>query len=368
MIRIALDPPKKPHALVAEVLTKLEQERVTLEQSNFEKLEAEFDAQLVASRDGIKTVVSNALKVLEDSSTLDLIVGASISFLQVSGVTDTITNQLSNMAVPSVNVELVDVFSPDTKIEQKIRQVEEKLNSKATERSKRNLQIFKNTTEIFLDEAKKNLQIYLNAFMVDTKAVKASVAKHASTAKKTSTKSKVSFRQIGEVTEEEAAQVEVTEQTPNTSDVTSNFTGAGRSVQPHQAASVEPTTFSELGSQLRGASLTAQAPSGHALNTASVFFPGYVSFLEESAPLGLNSEQLNVAVGESEFNYPSISDVVDQYERKRAASERLQRARVLQMTQKLMRAQLEMLKDNLHYEVAKSLTLLGSTASGLKTA
>eukprot|EP01053_Blabericola_migrator_P003988 Blabericola_migrator_1__3987@NODE_2209_length_3119_cov_87_495085_g1391_i0_p5_GENE_NODE_2209_length_3119_cov_87_495085_g1391_i0NODE_2209_length_3119_cov_87_495085_g1391_i0_p5_ORF_typecomplete_len131_score30_05DUF3510/PF12022_8/6e02DUF3510/PF12022_8/0_085_NODE_2209_length_3119_cov_87_495085_g1391_i010271419 len=58
--------------------------------------------------------------------------------------------------------------------------------------------------------------------------------------------------------------------------------------------------------------------------------PG-LSFVKAEASALLNPDQLNVAVGVSENGYPTVIDLIDEMQKKRDATERLERAKLLQM-------------------------------------
>eukprot|EP01053_Blabericola_migrator_P003989 Blabericola_migrator_1__3988@NODE_2209_length_3119_cov_87_495085_g1391_i0_p3_GENE_NODE_2209_length_3119_cov_87_495085_g1391_i0NODE_2209_length_3119_cov_87_495085_g1391_i0_p3_ORF_typecomplete_len153_score26_84V_ATPase_I/PF01496_19/0_042_NODE_2209_length_3119_cov_87_495085_g1391_i014841942 len=125
-----------------------------MEEQQFQKVEDQLNKELENSKSKLSSFLSTALKKLEDKSTLNLVLGSGskttsfrelwmeeveetpdeedsedsaddsfedsyetneslfgpyplLSFLKEKGIVDTVTNRLSNLNVPSVNVELV---------------------------------------------------------------------------------------------------------------------------------------------------------------------------------------------------------------------------------------------------------------------
>ncbi|XP_954310.1 uncharacterized protein TA20755 [Theileria annulata] len=78
-----------------------------------------------------------------------------------------------------------------------------------------------------------------------------------------------------------------------------------------------------------------------------------VSFLQTQAEDLSEKRQLNVKIGQSDIPYPTVEDYVMNMEKKRDVSEKLARNKILNMYLNLMKAQHEMIADELHQAVSR---------------
>ncbi|KAK1934815.1 41K blood stage antigen precursor 41-3 [Babesia divergens] len=87
-------------------------------------------------------------------------------------------------------------------------------------------------------------------------------------------------------------------------------------------------------------------------------------FLETNAAVLPNTKQLNVKIGQSEEPYPTVEDYVMNMEKKRDAAERNERNTVLAMYLKLVKAQHEMIRDELRSATSKIISQYGGIIDG----
>ncbi|GIX63929.1 blood stage antigen 41-3 precursor [Babesia caballi] len=83
------------------------------------------------------------------------------------------------------------------------------------------------------------------------------------------------------------------------------------------------------------------------------------AFLETYAYAMPNTKQLNVKIGQSEEPYPTVEDYVMNMEKKRDAAERNERNTVLAMYLKLVKAQHEMIRDELRIATSTIISQYG---------
>lgn len=87
-------------------------------------------------------------------------------------------------------------------------------------------------------------------------------------------------------------------------------------------------------------------------------------FLETNAAILPNTKQLNVKIGQSEEPYPTVEDYVMNMEKKRDAAERNERNTALAMYLKLVKAQHEMIRDELRSATSKIISQYGGIIDG----
>ncbi|PHJ24892.1 blood stage antigen 41-3 precursor [Cystoisospora suis] len=122
--------------------------------------------------------------------------------------------------------------------------------------------------------------------------------------------------------------------------------------------SEHPTFFRQPGTQSSFLEVTETAVSTQSTESAQLI--KVPTFQEkgvvESKLFDSDMEkQLNVKVAQSDKPYPTVDELVSDMEKKRNATERLERMKILELQLKLLKAQDEMIKDALHTSVARVL-------------
>ncbi|KAK2197406.1 hypothetical protein BdWA1_000406 [Babesia duncani] len=126
--------------------------------------------------------------------------------------------------------------------------------------------------------------------------------------------------------------------------------------QSQELGQLSQVTFIELGKALQlqlnpylmdESNLKRRTP-GQGNAKAPVFF-------QLASGMVPNAKQLNVKIGQSETPYPTVEDLVMNMEKRRDAAEQAQRTEALQMYLKLVKAQHEMIREQLHVTTAKIL-------------
>eukprot|EP00375_Theileria_parva_P003290 XP_765971.1 blood-stage antigen [Theileria parva strain Muguga] len=92
---------------------------------------------------------------------------------------------------------------------------------------------------------------------------------------------------------------------------------------------------------------------GNVYNVNHGNYANPVSFLQTQASDLSEIRQLNVKIGQSDTPYPTVEDYVMNMEKKRDVSEKLARNKILNMYLNLMKAQHEMIADELHQAVSR---------------
>ncbi|KYN97893.1 blood stage antigen 41-3 precursor, partial [Plasmodium gaboni] len=75
---------------------------------------------------------------------------------------------------------------------------------------------------------------------------------------------------------------------------------------------------------------------------------------------------LNVKISQTDYNYPTIDELVMQMQKKRDITEKLERQKILELQMKLLKAQSEMIKDALHFSISKVIAQYSPIVETLK--
>lgn len=253
---------------------------------------------------------------------------------------DVVTNvikKLQNSAAPSVNIEVVDIFEPDSAIEQKIKEIEQKRNDEEAKMFQLAAEELSMLTQLMAQELEKNIQIQMNVFLVDAKAVEKTVG---STLNKIVPGTTGKFRQVF---------------LHNSQDTSSENKFFERCVRLKRR-------FPKL-----KLNCESRRTKNRKSSSTTSFLQLYAGLdMKESAMPQLNAEQLNVKIAASDKVYPTVDQLVDDMQKRRDATERLIREHIFGLQIKLMQAEFEMIKDTLHTAVARVLALYGSMVDGIK--
>nr|CEL67993.1 TPA: 41-3 antigen, putative [Neospora caninum Liverpool] len=329
-IEVKLAPPEDALPQVTGEIQLLERARMRLEEGLMAKLEDEYNRQLDNSQIQISGAVERAMRVFNSPNILRSAVKSSMTplttasaappqFLQVQARKDTVPNKVTHSEVkehvngpipvasavsatsfletadplPSVKVELTGVKEPSPQIKEKMDEIEELRTDEETRMFQQAISEFEQLTKITVQELEKNIQIQMNPFLVDTETV--GIAIH--------------------------------EQLSGT------------------APASRTLAFLEKCQELRTRypDFKVECPQGKETETVD----RQASFLElsETAATEQNStligseteKQLNVKVTQSDKPYPTVDELVSDMQKKRDATERLERMKILELQLKLLK-------------------------------
>ncbi|EPR64842.1 putative blood stage antigen 41-3 precursor [Toxoplasma gondii GT1] len=387
-IEVKLAPPEDPLPQVTGEIQLLERARMRLEEGLMAKLEDEYNRQLDNSQIQISGALERAMRVFNSPNILRSAVKSSMrplttasaaapEFRQLPNRKDTIPNKLTyndvkkhvngpipitpaisatsfletsatatassksrflNMlgaaeTLPSVKVELTSIKEPSPQIKEKMDEIEELRADEETRMFQQAIAEFEQLTKITVQELEKNIQIQMNPFLVDTEAVGSAIQEQLSASAPASRT--VSFLEV----DDEGAPF------------------LGRKCE-------------ELRTRYPG--FKVECPQGKQAKPAAP----QVSFLElrdtetteqHNTLIGSETEkQLNVKVTQSDKPYPTVDELVSDMQKKRDATERLERMKILELQLKLLKAQDEMIKDGLHTSVARVLAQYAPAVEAVK--
>ncbi|PFH35537.1 putative blood stage antigen 41-3 precursor [Besnoitia besnoiti] len=366
----------------------LERARMRLEEGLMAKLEDEYNRQLDNSQLQISSAVDRAMRVFNSPNILRSAVKSSMTPLTTASVAapefrgvqsriDTVPNRTTRSDVklhehgpmpltpavsatsfletvaasttssknrfldilgaatppPSVKVELTDIREPSPRIKEKMDEIEELRTDEETRMFQQAISEFEQLTKITVQELEKNIQTQMNPFLVDTEAVGAAVQERLiGTAPASRT---LAFREVDE------------EGTPFLGQKCHELRTRYPGFKVECPIGVKSKTTSRQVSFLELAETTAAEQNNSLLDSDT-------------------KRQLNVRVTQSDKAYPTVDELVSDMQKKRDATERLERMKILELQLKLLKAQDEMIKDALHTSVARVLAQYAPAVEAVK--
>ncbi|EZG79402.1 hypothetical protein GNI_026530 [Gregarina niphandrodes] len=339
-----------------------------------------------------------------------------LSFVE-KGIVDSLTERLSNIGSPSMVVQLMDVYVPDSSLEAKIKAIEDRRVTAEKNLFKVAGDMFDEVDTLTKNEIQINLQIQLDAFTADLDSIKSVLGgvsaflEHHQEGHHQEGQHQEGHRQEGQHQTEQQLEEHCDDpeakdgpvpryETEDNQDAGPGRDDADPASRPTRGWSEDSTEW-DLGLPRGGSQDTvgeadgltfvetvdgpetadgAEAVDGPELVDGSAAVdvrplgfisdsPGLTSMWESVAPglsfLGIEAQQLNVAVGTPDTPYPTVADVVHEHLMAREASERLIRTKVLQMVQHLMTSHTQILKEGLRPRIAKAITTLSTVSSAL---
>jgi len=231
---------------------------------------------------------------------------------------------------PSVKVQLTGIKEPDEKIKEKMEEIEQLRTDEETSMFEQAIEEFAQLTKITVQELEKNIQIQMNPFLVDAAAVGTEVENQLP--KRSMMGKMMQFREI-----DEEGQEFLTKKCTELKDKYSDFKLQCGAENVSQDSKARPTSFLEVQEKT-----------------------------ETTAKLGFLEKQLNVRLAQSDKAYPTIDEIVHDMQKKRDATERLERMKILELQLKLLKAQDEMIKDALHTNLSRVIAQYGPAIEGIK--
>ncbi|CDR95670.1 41K blood stage antigen precursor 41-3, putative [Babesia bigemina] len=325
-IEIKLSPPENPLPQVSHEIDKLEARRVQMEEGMMAKLEDKFNETLVDSRDKIRQIITQQLDLFNDERlktivrTVDTKKESHLKSHMYEFVSFNLNESLrlpkapsfieiGEQVVPSsVRVMMGEVDVPDPAIKTKMEQIEQS-------RSYEEVQVFNQQS----DELEQLTNVTLIGRLP---AVRSNMLLELERALKLQLKPYIAQLEVGWL-------------------ICDNV---DLNLQLYQAQAHTPSTP-------RAQRQPKQAPA----------------FIQTYAYPLPNTKQLNVKIGQSEEPYPTVEDYVMNMEKKRDAAERNERNTVLTMYLKLVKAQHEMIRDELRVATSNIISQYGGIIDATTT-
>lgn len=383
-IEVRLDPPEDPLPQVSAEILLLERSRLRMEEAGMAKLEDEYNKLLDSAQTEIDTAVDQAMRIFDNPQLLKA--GVRHALLPITSKRKAIkaikgsfaapklqmpvftqrdknadqgilanennsivkkhqidsthatsfleTKSTSQLKVinaiqkPSVQIMVDDIKAPDKKVKAKMDEIEQKRADEEAKMFEQAAEELNQLKKITLQELETNIQIQMNPFLVDTTSV--------------------------------VAQVEQELPKPGTLSKLLAFRGIDNKGEKfiNDKCSEVAQMYSEF--NIDCASLSIKNKTKH-----SSFLEVHAE-TETKAAAGLRN-QLNVRLGQSDKPYPTVDQLFSEAQKKRDATERLERMKILQLQLKFLKAMNEMIKEKLRFSVARVLAQFGPVVETIKT-
>ncbi|SJK85907.1 blood stage antigen 41-3 precursor [Babesia microti strain RI] len=307
-IEIKLSPPENPLPEISEQIQKAEVTREEIEDGLITKLKDTFNQKLVESHDKIKNCVEQNFQDFVKSKKFKMIMNdlnhkrsfnSNANENHPSFLQISNYNTKSDIVPSSVRIMMEDTETLDPIVNQKIKQIEELRNDSEIQLFDRAKNEFDELLEITLTELDKNIKIQLDVLFTNA----THNGKHVNV-----------LRDINKTNLEES---------------TSSILSKAKSI-------------SKKSSKLFKEGMKLFSPS----------------FLQISSS-NIQQKLLNVKIGQPDKPYPTVDDLVMNMEKRRDASEKDIRNKILNIEMKYIKAHHEMAKDALHTVTARLLSQLG---------